>query len=218
MYRKLICIISAFVSLTANAAVISTEKDINSDNLKHIFGSQQSMQKLYEVGSYYESVLERNKGCESKVNIIPVAIGIVKPIAYDKSKTYPDSGMWSTRFKLIRCENTSIYNALFMAEPDKAPKAIALYPGESLTDPQLFMDTVQKAVLLLKASEEKLLSSCDKKDNIFYISNTKVSSPVKDGRWAEEWEFKVCTQHKSVLVEFTPDEKGTKFLVKPLAK
>lgn len=209
--RSSVAVLMAVMAGSSLAATITKESDITPDNAKQIFGSKHVIQKLYDVGSHYEITLERNKDCQGKVSIKPQSMGLVAPIEYDTAQEYPQKGIWTMRFKLSRCDNTSVYNAIFMADNGKAPQVQPLYPGESNTDPRLYMDTLKAAIPLAKA----LILNEQKECKSMFVEDTKITQPVVNNNWSESWTFKACGIRKSVDIDFMQKEgQGTSFNIK----
>lgn len=209
MNKFLVGFIAASIMSTAGATTISSDKDLTPENIKIIFGSKAVMQGLYSVGTFYEQLLDKTKGCKENIQIKPKAIGLLSPIKYEVEQEYPTEGTWSMRFVLKHCGQDSTYNALFMANKEGTPSVKPFYPGESHADFMLMKDVLNSAMPLVKALTVK-----DKECDKLYLSDTKVSNPIKDGAWSETWTFKSCKSYQTIDIEFKPDAKGTKFNIK----
>ncbi len=198
--KKLSLLALMCISSLSYATTINTMNDVTDSVARYMLKSPEVLKSLRDIGLFYEDKLERGTDCLESVNITPVSMGLISPITFDFKDAYPREGIWTVRFKFERCNQSSLYSVLFNATNGGQPKATALYPGESLADPRLYVDALTPAIMAIRAQWPK----CED----FYISDTKVLAEPLNNAWSEAWTFYGCKQFKTLNVNFTPAKDG----------
>lgn len=181
--------------------------------MKTYFNSKGFITQLYELGIYWDrKVLSLQQDCTGKYSVFPLSMGFVEPMEFNSDSIYPTQGVWTTRFKFDRCNESIVYNAIFMAQKGKKPKIGLLVPGNTRTSPQLMRDLYSQGVILVTEIKRK-----NKECKEIRVLNTEVTkepfSLKSDGKtfhgaWEEQWTVKNCDEIIEMTFCFIPTDDG----------
>jgi hypothetical protein len=173
-------------------------------------------ESLVQLGRAEDAKLGLQQNCKAQYKATPVNLQVVSPLETAWGKADPVKGAWLVRYRLERCGEAKIYNALFVANGGKAPAARPFFPGSSNANPVLVNDAMRAA--LAQATAAGVPNGC----KTAYVYDMQVATPARDvteggrmikGVWDEVWTFSMCGELVDVPMTFTPDAdgKGTSF-------
>lgn len=182
--------------------------------------SKYMFRQMGAVAKGYDQEFSIN--CDSRYVIKPQGFVIRKPVVLQNGRAHPTEGTWNYRFDTTRCGATKTYNMLVIAENQKEPKVIPLFPGNSLGSLLLQRDTIPPVVTQLGMEG---VDVCEDGPTLFDVSVTKQLHPscikstaatdskglvdkTADCIWEENWVFRACSEYYAVGVQFILDGEG----------
>lgn len=195
----------------AQADMVNTTADLqlNKAASAYVF-SREMLMDMLRLGVEQDKKFGLQTDCKSGYDVRASSTAIVvSPIEFLEGKPHPVKGTWVTRYKLVRCGDAKVYNALFMADgTGGAPRYGAFFPGTSYGGPRLLSDAAGSARAAALAVKD-----CSTPD-VFDIR--VVDEPhdlVENGKtfqrvWSELWTYRMCGQMVDVPMTFVPDAQG----------
>jgi len=141
-----------------------------------------------------------------------MSMQVVVPAEFAPGSADPVKGSWLIRYRLTRCGETKVDNALFTARDGGVPTVQPSFPGTSLANPILLRDAMRQAALLARNFGP------DKDCKALAMADMQVSAPphevtegdkVFKGVWDELWTFSQCGKSVGVSMHFTPSLDGS---------
>jgi hypothetical protein len=206
-------IASTIVSINAQADTVSTTAELTNNKVatSYIY-SRPLMERMFRLGLDEDKKFGLKQDCKSQYQTTPVNTIVMKPIVFSEDKQNPVNGVWMTRYRIVRCGDEKIYNALFFANTTgDMPIAKAFFPGSTNAGPQLVSDAMRAAVT--KALTQKNDRDC----KTAYVFDMRVTEPAHKvveaektftGVWNELWTLDLCGQMIDVPMIFIPDANG----------
>lgn len=115
----------------------------------------------------------------------------------------PNSGQWVERILVDRCGEQALRRVLVTASPEGHLIISLLVPGGFLGNYRLEVETRK-----LVAQDAMARNDCSDMKQ-FYVTDTRVISAPKAGRWSERWSVVACGAPDLVDVYFGPSSTGT---------
>lgn len=205
---------ASFMSLASSyAETVNTGVDLqkNKNTATYIY-SRTMLDILYRQGVELDKKFGLQLNCKEQYNVKPISTAIWSPIDFPDDKQHPTKGIWSFRYKLERCGDSKLYNAVFIANSNgEAPTPRTYYPGSTNAGPVLIKDALRAAVG--SAQIRTGLKDCKDLDIFDMLVTEQVHDVVEGGKtykgiWKEMWTFKMCDQLIDVSIQFTPDASG----------
>jgi hypothetical protein len=159
--------------------------------------------RLTRVGFDDDKKLGLQTNCNSGYSVAPSSIQVVLPAEFTAGKADPVKGAWLVRYRLTRCGESKVYNALFVAQDGNVPAILPFYPGSTMANYKLVKDAMVPA--LIQAASAGTGKSCTT-PNVFDMQVTK--APV-NRTWDEVWTFNVCGEIVDVPMTFAMTEDGS---------
>lgn len=168
---------------------------------------------LYRLGREQDRKFGLQSECTSQYHVEPYSLAVLQPIVFPDEKANPTNGIWNFRYRLHRCGDSKIYNAMFFAsgngETPPAPRAY--YPGSTNAGPILVNDAMPSA--RMSAWVKAGLKDCNNSD-VLDMQVTKTAHDLADngqefkGVWTEKWTFRTCEKTVDVDISFIPSTTG----------
>ncbi len=136
-----------------------------------------------------------------------------QPIELPENAVHPTRGVWSLRFKSIRCGKAKILNAIFQSNGMNPVKITMGFPGDSISSIQLQIDAMKHSSVIagavLKASgiDCKLTAIVDTRVG----KNPewkKIKGVATITKWTENWSYISCSHRIDVPIRFVVNERG----------
>jgi hypothetical protein len=231
-YRSAICLLVSLVTLihfiqgVALAEIVSTPAELQSSKRVSEYISSQTMAKyMFTIGAAMDVKLGIQAGCKSNYQVKPINVVIYSPIELQEGKSNPVKGVWQVRYKLERCGEAKVYNAIFFANANgEIPKMNPFYPGTTMASARLVKDALPSAFITARSSKWTDTKDCQE-TLVFDMKPVDSGNPgPKPGQpgsvWNEIWTLQLCGERIDVQMTFTTDAdgKGTSFLAHPIAK
>ena len=168
--------------------------------------------RLVKLGIEDDRKLGLQTSCQSEYRIAPLSLQVVSPAEFTEGKTDPVKGSWLIRYRLERCGESKVYNALFVAQDGDVPAIRSFYPGSTKANANLLNDAMPAALTLA------LGVSTPRSCKTPYVFDMQVKTPTQDiaksgtiakGTWEEMWTFSLCGELIDVPMTFTPDADGS---------
>lgn len=211
--RKAYSLFVIFLMLLAVTEAFSAEINVNKKSIAFL-NSMEFKTQLYNLGIYWDrKVLNLETACTSKYNLIPISFGIVKPLIFDDGDVQPKSGVWTYRYRFVRCGKTIVYNALAIAKKGAAPKLMLMVPGYTRVSPTLLRDVIIGGVSAGAEMGAKDNKAC-KKVNVLDTAVTMKPTTLEEdgisynGVWEELWTVQRCGEEISMNFCFVPTADG----------
>jgi hypothetical protein len=159
--------------------------------------------RLTRVGFDDDRKLGLQANCNLGYSVAPSSIQVVLPAEFVEGKADPVKGVWLVRYRLTRCGESKIYNAVFVAQDGNVPAILPFYPGSTMANYKLVKDAMVPA--LIQAASAGTEKSC-KTPIVFDMQVTKTPA---DRTWDEVWTFNVCGELVDVPMTFAMTEDGS---------
>lgn len=174
--------------------------------------SRPMMEIMFHLGQEQDKKFGLLQECKSDFKVSPLGIAVIAPIELPDDKTDPVKGVWIFRYRLERCGEAKVYNAVFSADAKGGPPAsAAYYPGVSYAGANLIKDAM---VSIVRGAQLPVFSKDCKKVDLFDMQVVAPPrSQVQDGRvvgseWTEHWTFFMCGQTAEMRMTFKPGPDG----------
>lgn len=196
---------------TAATTTVNKTEDLRKSHMEYMFSRPMS-ETMARIGVEEDRKFGLQLGCQSQYQVNAISAAIVKPIEFQEGKQHPIKGAWISRYRLDRCGDSKVYNALFIANSNgEAPTSRTYYPGSPYAGAQLVQDAMMMAVVTGKINSG--LKECE----TIYVFDMRVTEPPHNvvekgstlqGVWNELWTFSICGKMVDVPMTFIPDPRG----------
>lgn len=210
------CALVAALSLSSLAARASGAIDPQAVQATGAYARQHLMvDSLVRVGIEADRQLGLQASCKSEYRAAPMSMQVVAPAEFVEGKADPVKGGWLVRFRLDRCGESKVYNALFVARDGGPPAVQPSFPGTTLANAILVHDALPGARTSAMAAIASTGRPADCKE--FYVYDMQVVEAPHDvterGKtfrnvWNERWTFSYCGTLVDVPMRFTPSPDG----------
>jgi hypothetical protein len=212
-----VLLLSATAVNTVMAETVYTTTDLqNNKRASSYVYSTKMLEQLYAIGVSFDTKFGIQMGCTSKYSVKPMAAVVYSPIDFPEGKAHPVKGVWQVRYKLERCGEEKVYNAVFVANANgDAPTPRPYYPGATLASMVLVKDALPITIALASSrSNTKDCKDYQVFDMLLAESGKDSAAPGRPGGfWTEIWTIWLCGKRVDVPMTFTTDAdgKGTSF-------
>jgi hypothetical protein len=158
--------------------------------------------RLARVGFDDDRKLGLQTNCNSGYSVAPSSIQVVLPAEFADGKADPVKGVWLVRYRLTRCGESKIYNAVFVAQDGNVPAILPFYPGSTMANYKLVKDAM--ALALIQAASAVTGKSCPTP----HVFDMQVTKAPANRTWDEVWTFNVCGELVDVPMTFAMTEDG----------
>jgi hypothetical protein len=213
MIRKVSFSVVAMAVLFQQAAAVGADLKTQAVEATAAYARQHlAGDRLVKLGIEEDKKFELQTSCQSEYRIAPLGLQVVLPAEFTEGKTDPVKGAWLIRYRLERCGESKVYNALFVAQDGDVPAMQSFYPGSTKANANLLHDAMPAA--LTQASGASTKRGCKTP----YVYDMQVKTPLRDveksgaiGKdvWEETWTFSLCGELIDVPMTFTPDSDGS---------
>lgn len=144
--------------------------------------------------------------CKSSYRATPLSLQEVWPAEFIAGKPDPIKGAWMIRYRLDRCGDSKVYNAVLLAQAGGPPAIQPFFPGSTRANVKLLQDAMPPALTQAWLATEK--KACPT-PYVFDMQSAAPTTEVTKRTWDELWTFSVCGSLVDVPITFTLDEDGT---------
>lgn len=158
--------------------------------------------RLARAGFDDDKKLGLQTSCKSGYSVAPSSIQVLLPAEFTAGKADPVKGAWLVRYRLTRCGESKVYNAVFVAQDGDVPAIVPFYPGSTMANYKLVKDAMVPA--RIQAASAGTGQNCTT-PKVFDMQVTKAPA---NRTWEEVWTFNVCGDLVDVPMTFTMTEDG----------
>lgn len=157
-------------------------------------------------------VLDQEEYCQGKARLTPISFSHLVPLSFKGASNKALKGVWTMRYQFDRCDESSIYNAIFIINKNGIANIYPLPPGTTRASPQLIKD-LKFSLFMATVKHNKGDKDCRK----MIVTDTKVTQKPKTfkvrkkmfkGVWGEQWSIRTCTGVFDVEYCFVPVQTG----------
>lgn len=217
--------LTSICCLATNLAHADTIDNNNLPSSKAFLAYASSAKMLKEasvIAGKFDEKFQLMTSCKTGYTIKPMKVVVFKPVIFNQ-KTGATDGAWKLNYFATRCNETKIYNVIFVGQAKGDPLVIPYFPGYTMADYTLVKDATKS--VMMGASVLTKQKDCQDM-SIFDMFITKIPSfdPNKkfNGQWEENWIVQACSERVTVPIKFFPsmDGKGYNFTVsvKPIKR
>lgn len=189
---------------------------------KAFLGSRHYKRLLLQVIAKKDLVL--NRACTTGSFMIEMEASTLNTaVEMPEGADWPAKGTWSQKFKVTRCDLTTIENVIVISQNGQQPQVGLLIPGETVASMELMRDAMQGVIPAAYAEAgNRGKKNCK---NIRVMDSTlrdraSIVAELKQGRrvtqWFEDWIVDACGEEITVYLRFHWDDgkQGTVFNVR----
>lgn len=220
-----VCLTSALLLAvgSTSAETIDTTTIKSNKSFQSFATSSDMLGHAATIARKFDEKFDLAKGCAAKsYTVKPVSLEVLKPLTYSEGKGVTD-GAWKLGYEASRCNETKLYNVIFVGQPKGEPLVVPYFPGFSMADYALVKDAMRS--VMMGATVLVKDKSCQDY-SIFDMAVSKLpdvkTSHLQPTSWEETWTVQVCAQRVHVPIKFVPSKtgKGTEFAVsvKPIKR
>lgn len=206
------CVLLAALSASCQAVWASGEADAQAVQATAAYARQHMWaDKLAQAALETDQNLGLHADCKEASQPVPMSMQVVRPAEFVDGKADPVKGSWLVRYRLDRCGDAKIYNAVYLAHDGSPPTVHPSFPGTTLANPTLLLDAMRSANLLAGATG--MPKDCSK-TYVFDMQVVDAPHDVTDGgktfkgAWNERWTFSQCGKLIDVSMLFRPSPEG----------
>lgn len=197
------CLVTAAMSFLHNASAAG-DVDAQAVQATALYAKQHLFaERLVKLGIEEDKKLGLQTGCHSDYSAAPLPIQVLSPAEFVAQKADPVKGTWLVRYRLSRCGESKVYNALFVAKDGDVPAIGSFYPGSTLANVKLIKDAMVPALIQGAAASTK--KNCTSP----YVFDMQVARAPANRTWNEVWTFSACGELIDVPMTFVASEDGS---------
>lgn len=203
----------AVVVFSQQAALAAGDTNAQAVQATAVYARQHlAVDLLVKTGIDDDKMLGLQTSCRSQYRAAPLSLQVVSPAEFKDGKADPVEGSWLVRYRLERCGESKVYNALFVAQGGGVPVVRSFYPGSTKANAKLVQDAMP--AVLTQASGAGTFRNCSSP----HVFDMQVETPTLDvaksettgkDTWEEVWTFSLCGKLVDVPMTFTLDADGS---------
>ena len=185
----------------ASAATVTSVQDLADTPFAAFLGSEGY--RRAQVAAVMRVDQAAGEFCETGYQVQLERMVIDVPVRMDEGDNVPRTGKWIERFRVTRCDRTTLFNTSAEVDPSGQLQITPVAPGETQ---QPFATITDLLPVLLPMAE---FEGCDQR----ILKDTKVGVPdgyvkeVPDGVY-ETWTVQGCDELVDLVLLFSPSSNG----------
>jgi len=197
------CLVAAAISFQHTASAAG-DADAQAVQATAAYAKQHlSAERLVKLGIEEDKKLGLQTSCHSDYGAAPLSIQVLSPAEFTGQKADPIKGTWRVRYRLHRCGESKVYNAIFVAKDGDVPAIGSFYPGSTLANVKLIKDAMVPALIQGAAASSK--KNCTSPS----VFDMQVTRAPANRTWNEVWTFSACGELIDVPMTFVASEDGS---------